>query len=437
MPEEIRVATGYLPREHQALIHKSLKRFSVLVCHRRFGKTVLCINELIDRALRCELPNPRYAYIAPYFNQAKDVAWTYLKEYTRDIPGVETHETELKVTLPNGAWIRLYGADNPDRLRGIYLDGVVLDEYAQMAPRMWGQVIRPLLSDRRGWAVFIGTPMGHNGFYEMYDGAAHGWPNEDGTRVKASDWFAGLFRASDTGVVAAAELEAAKRDMAEEEYDQEFECSFTAAIRGAYYGKLMAEADRQERITRVPHHTGIKVDTWWDLGYGDATSIWFVQRVRQEVRVIDFYEHSGEGVEHYVAMLQNKAMSDRYVYGDHIAPHDAEHKVMASGGRSIKQIAGDLGLKFIIAPNIEVHHGIQAVRNLLPMCWFDRDKCRQGIEALRQYRADYDEKRQALRDKPLHDWTSHAADAFRMGAVTRRSAGKGGPISYPKNMGVM
>lgn len=425
MPEEIRVSTGYRPRAHQALIHQSLKRFSVLVCHRRFGKTVLCINELVDRALRCELPNPRYAYIAPLFNQAKDIAWTYLKEYTRSIPGVETNETELRVALPNGAHVRLYGADNPDRLRGIYLDGVVLDEYAQMSPRIWGEVIRPLLADRQGWAVFIGTPMGHNQFWEVYD-RANGDPA----------WYAGMFRASETNIVIPEELAAAKKDMAEEEYEQEFECSFTAAIRGAYYGKLMAEADREKRITNVPHEHGVKVDTWWDLGVGDPTAIWFVQRVGREVHLIDYYESSGEGIQHYASVIQQKAMERRFVYGEHVAPHDADSKELGTG-KTLNQVARELGLVFQVQPRLEIQHGISAVRNLLPVCWFDRERCRHGIEAMRQYRAEHDEKRLTLKDKPLHDWSSHAADAFRYGALSRRSASKTAKINYPKNMGVM
>ena len=164
----------YAPRPLQAKLHRQLKRFNVLVAHRRFGKTVFCINELIAKAAANNRTEARYGYVAPLLTQAKDVAWAYLKRFTAPIPGVNVSETELWVDLPNGARIRLYGADNADRLRGLYFDGVVLDEYAQMHPRVWSEVIRPALADREGWAIFIGTPMGRNGFCDLYESARSG-----------------------------------------------------------------------------------------------------------------------------------------------------------------------------------------------------------------------------------------------------------------------
>lgn len=362
---------------------------------------MLCINELIDRAIRNKLPRPRYAYMAPYYRQAKAVTWDYLKAYTLPIPGTKHHETELRVDLPNGARIQLFGADNYDALRGIYLDGVVLDEYAQMPPKAWTEVIRPALADREGWAVFIGTPKGRNSFWDLYDQAC-----------KSDGWFAALYRASETKIMPQAELDAAKKDMTPEEYEQEFECSFTAAILGSYYGALMAQLEGMGQIMRVPPEPGMQVHTAWDLGIGDSTAIWFFQLVGKEVHVIDYYEASGAGLDHYAKVLQSKP----YVYGGHILPHDAGNNQLSTG-TTLQNTLASLGIAGDVLPRADLEDGISAVRMLLPKCWFDAEKCERGIEALRQYRRDFDEKLQAFRVKPLHDWCSHAADAFRYLAV--------------------
>ena len=396
-----RIATGYRPRPLQAGIHRRLKRFSVLVCHRRFGKTVLCVNELIDHAVRSARERPRYAYIAPLYRQAKQVAWDYLKHYTAPIPGREVNETELRVDLPNGARIQLYGADNPDSLRGIYLDGAVLDEYAQMSPHLWGEVIRPALADREGWAVFIGTPKGHNAFWRVWRAAS-----------ADPEWYAALFAASETRILPDAELEAARRDMTEEEYEQEFECSFEAAIRGAFYGKAMAEAQRDGRIRAVPHDPALPVDTAWDLGVGDPTAIWFVQLAGPEIRLLDYYEAAGEGLDHYARVLQAKAAERGWVYGSHYAPHDALAREIGTG-RTREEQAGRLGVALTVVPRHKVEDGINAARAILPRCRFDADAAQHGIECLRQYRAKADGATGAIGDKPLHDRYSHGADAFR------------------------
>jgi hypothetical protein len=272
-----RVATGHVPRPQQKLLHAAPGRFKVLVTHRRFGKTVFAVNELISGARRCRLPQPHFAYLAPFHVQAKDVAWSYLKHYTAKIPDVTVSESELWVELPpriehdgaTGARIRLYGADNADRLRGLYFDGVVLDEYAQMHPRVWSEVVRPALADRMGWALFIGTPMGRNGFCELYEGARDGFALADGARRRDPDWAGFMFKASETGIIPAAELEAAQRIMTPDQYAQEFECSFDAAIPGAYYAQVLNEADQLGRIRPIAHEPALPVHTGWDLGIGD------------------------------------------------------------------------------------------------------------------------------------------------------------------------
>ena len=249
---------GYRPRAQFVPFHRRTQRFACLVCHRRAGKTVASINELQEGAHRCRLVRPRFAYIAPFLKQAKTVAWDYLRAAVAPLRpgGAGTHETELRADYHNSGQVRLYGADNPDALRGIYLDGVVLDEYADMDPRMWTEVIRPALADRQGWAVFIGTPKGRNAFFEL-------WRRSQ----TDSDWFSLMLKASETGLIAESELALARRELSEEQYAQEFECSFDAAIIGAYYGKLMAQAEREKRIAGVPYDPAALVWTSWDLGH--------------------------------------------------------------------------------------------------------------------------------------------------------------------------
>src|SRR5258708_5915463 len=273
------VSTGYQPRDAFIPFHMRTQRWSVLVCHRRAGKTVACVADLVDAALRCKRPNPRYAYLAPFYTQAKDVAWVYLKAMVQEIPGAQVNESELRADLPNGARVRLYGADNYDRMRGIYLDGVVLDEFADMDPRVFPEVIRPALSDRKGWAAFIGTPKGRNAFFELYDQAQGN-----------DDWFDFCLRADESDLIDPSELDDARQSMTPEQFAQEYLCSFEAAILGAYYGKEMAEAERQGRIRHVPHDPQIAVHTAWDLGIGDSTAIWFWQAHGPEIHVIDYYE---------------------------------------------------------------------------------------------------------------------------------------------------
>ncbi len=218
MAQEI-IRTGYEPRWFQSEIHNNLKRFSVLVLHRRAGKTVLAINALIDAALKSTKQNPRFGYVAPYRTQAKQIAWDYLKLFAGHIPGAKFNESELTLDFEhNGARIRLFGADNPDAMRGLYFDGVVLDEYADMKPATWGEVVRPALADRLGWCLFIGTPKGVNQFFDMYQHAR-----------QDSEWYAALYNVEDTGALDVNELALAKQTMTENQYRQEMLCDFTAS----------------------------------------------------------------------------------------------------------------------------------------------------------------------------------------------------------------
>lgn len=401
------ITIPYSPRSQLQPLHDRSKRWGVVVAHRRAGKTVACINDLIKAALTCERPEPRYGYIAPYFSQAKDVAWSYLKHYTAPIPGVTGNESELRVDLPNRGRVRLYGADNYERLRGLYFDGLILDEYGNMDPRTWQEVLRASLADRQGWAVFIGTPKGMNHFADAWERA-----------LVDPEWFTLRLRASETGLLSASELADARKEMSEEQYAAEFECSFEASVVGSYFGREMQAADRDGRITRVPYQPEVGVDTWWDLGIDDAMAIWFTQNVGREIHLIDYYEESGEGLPHYAKVLQDRG----YVYGKHNAPHDIQVRELGSGKSRI-ETAASLGIKFDMVPNIGRMDGIEAARNLIGRCWFDRVKTERGRSALVSYRKQWDEKRRVFQAAPLHDWASNAADAFRMLAVGHKSTG--------------
>lgn len=396
----MKVTIPYKPREEQRELHKDKKRWRVTICHRRFGKTVYAINRLLKDCLTCENNNPRFAYIAPYRMQAKQIAWDYLKYYSRAIPGIEVYESELRIDFPNGGRVRLFGADNPDALRGIYLDGVVLDEYAQINPQLFPEVIRPALAEREGWCEFMGTPAGRNHLHDLYQMA-----RDD------PDWSLSVFKASETGILPSGELEAAHKQMSDDTYQQEFECSFTAAMQGSYYHKLIERAREEGRIGKVPVAAGVSVNTFWDLGWNDTNAIWFHQRVGKEDRFVDYYENYGEGLEHYVRVLRDRD----YLYGEHYLPHDAEQHSLQTA-KSPRKALEEMGVKpCVVVPRVrEISHGIELARQVIPTSWFDEERCAIGIRALENYRKAYDEKTQSFRDRPLHDWASNGADAYRM-----------------------
>ena len=411
---EVDQEIDYKPRDQIRAFHDRKERFAIIVAHRRFGKTVAAINDLIRSCFEIDRPNVRVAYIAPYLSQAKAVAWDYALEFTRDIPDIKVNHSELRIDFLNGARFRLFGADNYNAMRGMYFDAVVLDEMADFPASAWSNVIRPALADRRGSATFISTPKGKNEFWELWHEAQDD-PN----------WFTAMLKASETSILDQEELDEARRTMGDDRYEQEFECSFEAAIQGAFYAKEMKEATENGRIARVPYDRAASVITAWDLGIGDSTAIWFAQFVGQEIRIIDYYENSGVGLDHYAKVLLDK----EYHYEQHILPHDVQVKELGTGKSRLETLDA-LGIRNIeIAPKLAVEDGIQAARTMIPKCWFDADNCTRGIEALRQYRRDFDEKLKTWRGRPLHDWTSHGADAFRYLAVGyRRESDWGEPI---------
>ena len=395
MAEVIEIA--YKPREQQLAIHELMdsKRFGVVVAHRRMGKTVSAINHLIKDALLNQKEAPRYAYIAPTYGQAKRVAWDYLVKYAEPLGGT-SNISELRVDFW-GRRIQLFGSDNPETLRGQYFDGVILDEIGDQNPKIWTDIVRPALADRKGWCLFIGTPKGHNHFKELRDRAK----TEDG-------WGLLEFKASETGVVDDTELRAAKNEMGEDKYRQEFECSFDAAVEGSYFGQILNELEEKKHMQEIPREELSRTFTAWDLGMGDSTSIWVAQLVGTEVRLIDYYENHGVGLDHYVKWIKD----NDYSKAEHILPHDVRVRELGTG-KSRMEMLEESGLEVKIAPRMGLDDGIQAVRRLLPRCWFNVPKVQIGLNCLRNYRRDYDEKRKIFYERPLHDWSSHGSDSFR------------------------
>ena len=392
-----RVVIPYKPRDPQIQIHEAMdnNRFVVGVAHRRMGKTVAALNELIKRAMQNDKPNPRYAYIAPTYSQAKRVAWDYLTHFVRPLEAT-ANIAELRVDF-YGRRIQLYGSDNPDSLRGQYFDGVVLDEIGDQNPKIWNEILRPALADRKGWCLFIGTPKGNNHFKELFDRAGV----EEG-------WAALQFKASETNLIDQEELKDAQKEMGDDKYNQEFECSFNAAVEGSYYGKLIGDLEQDNKLTEIIRDDLCKTYCAWDLGIGDSTAIWVMQIVGQEYRVIDFVENHGQGLEWYVNWLRDA----NWHKAEQILPHDVEVRELGTG-KSRLEVLRESGLDVRVLPRLNVDDGIQAVRRMLPKCWFNMPKVKLGVDCLRNYRREFDEKRNVFYEKPLHDWSSHAADAFR------------------------
>ena len=414
MEEILDVELDYCPRDVFLDFHERQERWAVIVAHRRCGKTVSCINELIYKALIEGKEDGRYAYVAPYYSQAKNIAWDYLLRFSKPVMS-KANQSELWVELINGARIRLFGADNADSLRGLYLDGIVLDEYADMrSPRIWGEIIRPLLADRLGWAVFIGTPKGHNAFYDLYNNA-----------TQDPDWYVKVLRASQTGLLPQTELDDARKVMTPDQYLQEMECDFESAIIGAYYGAEMRQVTDQNRITKVAIDPMFSLYSAWDLGYSDDTSIISYQVVHGEIRIVDYHSSNGQSIPFYTGLIKQREIDWNMKYTHHYLPHDARAKTLASGGKSIiEQLSDKIPLKYLmIVPSLSLQDGIQATRLALTRAWFDH-KCEDGIECLRQYQREYDEDKKVFRDKPRHDWTSHGADAFRMLSIAWKEEAK-------------
>ena len=396
------VSFDYEPRVQFESFHRRNQRWASLVVHRRGGKTVACVNELLTRASYTSKKDARYAYIAPFYRQAKDVAWEYIKQFGKGVIK-KIRESELRIELFNGAWITLYGADNPDALRGLYLDGVVLDEYGDCRPSLWGQVVLPTLADRKGWAVFIGTPKGKNHFYEI------------AKRAESDDkWFYLNLPASQSGIIDEEELLEMKAQQTPEEYQQEMECDFTAAVKGTYYAETVQQMEASGRISKgaCTYDPVLPVNVASDIGFTDSSAWWFWQDTAEGPNIIDYYEANQKNMQHYFDMLRGKG----YNYGTIYLPHDAKANTFQTGRSTEEQFIAEFrddDVSLHVIPRLARQHGIDAARLVLPRCTIDSDKCYEGVEALRAYRRKYDEVAKCYSKDPAHDWSSHGADGFR------------------------
>lgn len=417
MPE---IEIAYRPRPQFVAFHNRDQRFACMVAHRRAGKTVACINEAVTRALYSQRKRPRYAYIGPLLKQAKKIAWEYLKEYTKGMTKKKPSESELSVILAhNNAEISIYGADNPDSFRGQYFDGVILDEYGDMAPSVWSKVLLPTLADRQGWAVFIGTPKGKNHFYKIFRRSQG--INEDGEEndyLTKQNWYNFVLRASESGILSDDELALQRSEQTEDEYLQEFECSFDAAVLGTYYAHLIAQIEAAGQVNdSVQYDANFPVHVASDLGYTDSSAYWFWQERPDGIAVIDFEEANSQPLPYYFEMLHSKG----YRYGKIWLPHDARAKSLQTGRSTVEQFLDQpfpaydesRGRVVDIQPRLNLQHGVDAARLVLPSCYFNKKRCAPGIEALRAYRRKWDEEKKVFTDEPIHDWSSHPSDAFR------------------------
>lgn len=424
------ITYDYTPRPAFVPFHDRKARWSVLICHRRAGKTVAVLNDLIIRALhgRSDSLRQQFAYMCPFQNQARSVAWTYLRDYTAcfsKCPGYKVSEMNLTVTLPNpknlnlpGSTIMLLGAENSEKLRGIFLDGIAMDEYQDIGTYVWDTIIRPALADRQGFAVFSGTVRGHdNQLWKLYQQAV----------IPGSGWFSELLSADKTGILPQEELDDLKRNMTDEAYRAEMLCDPDAIVTG----RILLPYLKVEQITRVPWQPdGGPVMTAWDLGMADTTSIWTSQTVGKEVHLLHSYEESGQPLSHFVNWLR-KLPYAKY-FGAHLMPHDTNVRELGTGVSRLETLR-NMGVRNIkIVQKLPKDQQIDAGRMLLNRCWFDQENCKDGLVALRGYQFAWDAKRQCFSLTPLHDKNSNFSDAYLQLAVGMRRAG----IHMDNNPGV-
>lgn len=421
----MKIKIPYKPREWAKQLHECTKRWMVLVLHRRAGKTVAVVNHLQRDALK--IPGSKYAYIAPTYKQAKLIAWEIFKKYSACVPGVEYNESELSIKYPNGSKIYLFGSENVDALRGISLWGGCQDESSQQPSNLFSEVISKCLADHLGYWIWLGTPKGKNQFFKTYTNARGSEDHmailrtiDDTLRDEVGETVTNLGHAleDDRKLVALGE-------MTQEEFDQEWYCSFEAAIKGAYYARELAQARRDGRIKIVPYDPMLPVFDVWDLGVGQKLAIGLYQRFGSELRMIDYWEGSNnDGIPQAIKALKEKP----YIYGKHFAPHDIRHTDVGTGKTRL-ETAEALQWKFEVVPSMKVDDGINAGKLFFSRLWIDEQRCAHWLDAMAQYRQEWDESKGMFKEKPEHDWTSHPADVHRYAALVEKEMINEKPIT--------
>lgn len=405
----------FTPRPYQVPIMRALDqgiKRAVWVAHRRSGKEKTCVN-IVSKKMFERVG--AYYYVFPTFVQGRKVLWDgadkdgfrFLDHFPRELIDGKPNDTEMKFRYTNGSLFQVIGSDNFDAVMGTNPVGIIFSEYALQNPQCWGY-FRPILAENNGWAIFNTTPRGENHAYDLHELAL----------ADPAHWFDEILTVDDTHAISADVLAQEKSEIIrlygnDSLYQQEYFCNFSVPISGAYYAEHIARAYRDGRVGNVPHEPRLAVDTWWDLGYKDHMAIWFTQSVGQELRVIDYMAFTGKGLPDCIPLLKEKP----YVYGCHTAPHDIEvHEL--SNGKTRRETAHNLGIDFQIAPKLPIMDGIDAARSIFDKCWFDKEKCKEGLNALKSYRKQFDENRKIYSNAPFHDWASNGADAFRYMAVT-------------------
>lgn len=415
---QIVLPRGWAPRPYQAQAFRALdsgiKRV-ITVWHRRSGKDSALIN-YIGKAAHQRIGN--YWHLFPTARQGRKALWEAIDkngrrvidqavppELRESVGGIRNDEMLLR--LKCGSTIQVTGADQVDSLVGSNPIGVGMSEYAITSPVTW-RFIAPILRENGGWAWFNSTPRGKNHLYDLWQ-----------TNVNNPRWFCSIKGWRDTGVLTQDDIDQEIRDgMPPEVAAQEYDCSFNAPNVGIVYARQLAMAQQQNRITDIPYRAAYPVETWWDIGHRDATAIWFVQRINGRIFIIDYYEATGQGLPHYAGVLREKG----YAYSRHIGPHDLENKIWAADGTT-RELAKNFGIFFTVAPKLAIKDGIDAARAMFSRCYFDVTRCQRGLEALGRHEFEWDEEKRIFGDKPIHDWSSHGADAFRYGAVTAEEVG--------------
>lgn len=413
----MKITIPYKPRNWAKAFHGAVTRWIVLVLHRRAGKTTAILNHLQRDALK--VPKSQYAFIAPTYKQAKRIAWEILKVISIMIPEIEYNEAELTVKYPNGSKIFLAGSESVDSLRGIPLWGGGQDESSQQPSNLFTEVISKCLADHLGYWIWGGTPKGKNQFFKTYQTGLKN-PEEytviyktidDTLKDEVGETVENLKQAleDDRKLVALGE-------MTQEEFDQEWYCSFEAAIKGAYYAKQLAEARKSGRVKTVPHDPQFPVFDVWDLGVGQNLAVGLYQHIVNEVRMIDYWEGSNsDGIPQAIKALKEKP----YLYGKHFAPHDIRGTESGTGKTRLETAKG-LGWNFEIVPMLKVDDGINAGKLFFARLWIDEKNCEHWLDAISQYRQEWDEDKGMFLEKPRHDWTSHPADVHRYAAVIEK-----------------
>jgi phage terminase large subunit len=412
----ITIPYKFTPRTYQTEIFRAMDsgfRRGICILHRRAGKDKTMFNLMVKKAVeRVGV----YYYFFPEYAQGRRVIWDGIDgsgfKFLDHIPEPlvqSKNGTNMKLELTNGSVIQIMGTDKFDKVRGSNPVGCVFSEYAFQNPKAWN-IIRPILRENGGWALFNSSTNGKNHFYEMYQMA-----------MKNPNWFVMNYNVEQTfdengNRYITDEMVQEERDsgMSEEMIQQEFYNSWTANTEGFYYLSLLEDLETNKQITTVRHDPTVPVETWWDIGVHDSTTIWFTQIVNKSLHIIDYYSSNNKGLDHYAKVLQSK----KYIYRSHNFPHDMINMEFGTG-RTRYEVAEELfkGTRLDLIRKLPVQEGINAARMILPNCYFDKEKCLEGLDGLKNYQKEWDDKNQVFRNTPLHNWASHPADAFRYLAI--------------------